>query len=72
MNTAQFWLKAQREQSDWLEDVLAGLLINGVAQDDIEVLYFTHEPGRCVVRVCGVPKYEHRISFRSTDSRRSP
>jgi len=55
---AQPWLNARREQSDWLEDVLAGLLINGVAQDDIEILYFTQEPGRCVVRKSFPDKFD--------------
>lgn len=63
MNVAQAWQQAHREQSEWLEDVLAGLLINGVAQDDIEIHYFQTDPGRCVVVVRGKPKYEHRISF---------
>lgn len=71
MNPAQPWLDAHRAQTEWLEDVIAGLLINGVQQEEIEIHYFQSEPGRCVVVVRGSPKYEHRITFKSSDSRRS-
>jgi hypothetical protein len=41
--------------NNWLEDVMAGLLTNGVRIDEIKV---QHYPGRTVVTVRGVPKYE--------------
>lgn len=52
---------ALREQNEWLEDVLAGLLINGVAVDEIEIQQFNYDPLRVVVAVRGVPKYENTI-----------
>jgi hypothetical protein len=51
------------EQNAWLEDVLAGLLINGVARDEVEIRRFQDEPWRVVVAVRGVPKYEHVVKF---------
>lgn len=58
------YLEAAREQNDWLEDVLAGLLINGVPETDIEIRRFINDPLRIVVAVRGEPKYEHRIVWR--------
>lgn len=43
-------------RASWLEDVLAGLLINGVKKDEIEVQ--EHRGNRTVVLVRGEPKYE--------------
>jgi hypothetical protein len=45
--------------TDWLEDVLAGLLINGVRLGDIKI---KHYPGRTVITVHGIPKYEWKSS----------
>lgn len=53
--------EAQKEQAEWLEDVLAGLLCNGVQQNEIDVQYFLDDPGLTRVVVRGVQKYEHRI-----------
>ena len=58
---------ALSEQYAWLEDVLAGLLINGVTQDDIEVRRFQDDPLRVVVAVRGEPKYEHTIKVRFSE-----
>lgn len=51
------------EQAYWLEDVLAGLLVAGCSESDIEVRRFQDDPLRIVVAVRGVPKYEHKISL---------
>lgn len=53
--------EAQKEQAEWLEDVLAGLLCNGVQREEINVQYFISDPGLTRVTVRGVPKYEHRV-----------
>lgn len=55
--------RALREQNDWLEDVLAGLLTAGLTMDEIEVRTFQHDPLCVVVAVRGEAKYEHRITF---------
>lgn len=57
-------VEAQRAQDDWLEDVLAGLLAAGCTGDEIEVQRFQSDPGRVVVGVRGVQKYEHRITMK--------
>ena len=54
---------ALSEQANWLEDVLAGLLINDVSRLDIEIRYFQNDPFRIVVAVRGVVKYEHKIKI---------
>ena len=59
-------MEALAEQNAWLEDVLAGLLINGVAEDEIEVRRFQDNPLKVVVAVRGVPKYEHTIKISFT------
>jgi hypothetical protein len=58
--------EAMMEQNAWLEDVLAGLLINGVTKDEIEVRRFQDNPLKVVVAVRGVPKYEHTIKLTYT------
>lgn len=52
-------------RSEWLEDVIAGLIINGVREDEITVAdhnglapSFTQ---RTVVSVRGEPKYEWKL-----------
>jgi hypothetical protein len=45
-----------------LEDVLAGLLTNGVRLGDIKI---NHYPNRTVITVHGVEKYERKLSARS-------
>lgn len=52
--------KAASEKANWLDDVIGGLLINGVTKDEIAVMEF---PDRTVVQVRGVPRYEFRIKF---------
>lgn len=50
-----------RKRANALDDILAGLLINGVSRDDIEVQEY---PGsRIVVAVRGVPRYEITAKF---------
>ena len=55
-------LNAMKNQAEWLEDILAGLLINGVSKDEIEVRRFV-ENHDVQVWVRGKPKYEHRLSI---------
>jgi hypothetical protein len=43
------------EQKEWLEDILAGLLSNGVRHNEIHI---HRHPRRTVVTVRGVAKYE--------------
>jgi hypothetical protein len=56
-------MEAVRAQAEWLEEVLAGLLSAGVAQDDIEIRRFQSDPCRTVVAVKGEPKYENTVRF---------
>jgi hypothetical protein len=61
--------------TDWLEDVLAGLLVNGVRLGDIKI---KHYPDRTVITVHGAPKYEWKlgappqIEVRAPKPRRMP
>ncbi len=55
--------EAIRAEAAWLEDVLAGLLINGVHNDEIEVRRFQSDPLRVEVWVRGEAKYRHNIRF---------
>lgn len=57
MTREQYVRRMIDERANWLEDVLAGLLSNGVRMDEIEVCEFQGEL-RTQVRVRGVPKYE--------------
>ena len=47
------------EQREWLEDVLAGLLSNGVRHNEIRI---HRHPDRTVVTVRGIAKYELKLS----------
>lgn len=65
------WRELQKRCADdhaqWLEDILAGLLINGVAKEAIEVQH--HDGGlRTVVLVNGVQKYERILTYTSMGS----
>jgi len=42
-------------RANWMEDCIAGLMINGVSKDRIEI---QHRPSKTVIAVDGVPKYE--------------
>lgn len=53
------------EQTEWLEDIAAGLLSNGVTPGEVEVQY--HPDLRIVVVVRGAPLYEWRPG-RATES----
>lgn len=46
------------ELNEWMEDILAGLLVCGVKRDEIVVQH--HPRNRTVILVCGVQKYEWR------------
>lgn len=48
------------KKANELEDILAGLMINGVRRDEIEV---QEHPDRTVVVVRGQPRYEVKVSF---------
>lgn len=52
---------ATRARMDWLEDVVAGLLANGVRIDEIDVQ--EHPGNRTVVIVRGTPRYEWSVKF---------
>lgn len=54
---ADYVRRIEVDRANWLEDVLAGLLVAGVRQDEIEIQV---HPADCktVVAVRGVPKYE--------------
>jgi hypothetical protein len=58
--------RVREEQSDWLEDVLAGLLSNGVRHNEIRIHRY---PNRTVVTVRGVAKYELKLG---TSGKKSP
>jgi hypothetical protein len=55
--------------TNWLEDVLAGLLVNGVRLGDIKIKHF---PDRTVITVHGVPKYEWKLSAPPRKETRAP
>jgi len=52
--------RVREEQSDWLEDVLAGLLSNGVRHNEIRIQRYTN---RTIVTVRGVAKYELKLGI---------
>jgi len=58
--------RVREEQSDWLEDVLAGLLSNGVRHNEIRIHRY---PNRTIVTVRGVAKYELKLG---TSGEKSP
>jgi hypothetical protein len=47
--------KAIQDRHDWIEDVVAGLLINGVKKDEIRIVHYQD----CTIKVFvrGVQKY---------------
>lgn len=49
-------------EANWLEDVLAGLLINGVAREDIEIRRYTGKLDTSVL-VKGVERYRHVVNL---------
>ena len=55
--------------NNWLEDVLAGLLTNGVRLGEFKI---KHYPDRTVVTVRGVPRYEWKPSARPRKEARPP
>lgn len=54
--------EASKAEAAWLEDVLAGLMVAGVSQDEIEIRRYAH---RLLVEVAvrGEVKYRHEIKF---------
>jgi hypothetical protein len=50
--------RVREEQSDWLEDILAGLLSNGLRHNEIQI---HRHRDRTVVTVRGVAKYELKV-----------
>lgn len=58
--------EAMARKAEWLEDVIAGLMINGIDRADIEISECQDFRGTTfdtIVRVRGVPKYHHTISY---------
>jgi hypothetical protein len=49
-----------RKEANEIEDILAGLMINGVRQDEIEI---QRHPDKTVIVVRGVPRYELTTTF---------
>lgn len=56
---AAYVKRMQIARADWLEDVLAGLLSNGVDVNEIHV--GVHPFSRTVISVRGTPRYEWTI-----------
>jgi hypothetical protein len=50
-------------QNNWLEDVLAGLLINGVSKDRIKIERQSFSPNSIKVYVDGIMKYSFQHIF---------
>lgn len=48
-----------RDRAEWLEDILAGLLINGVRRDEVEVHHYPDGLTSVVVR--GERRYSYQI-----------
>lgn len=55
---------ADRARAEWLEDVLAGLVMAGVSKNDIEVQ--EHPGGVTRVAVRGLVKYQFEHLIRTT------
>lgn len=53
------------KKANELDDIIAGLLINGVARDEIEV---RECPDKTLVCVRGVPRYELKVRFSVKDA----
>lgn len=51
-------------QANWLEDVLAGLLINGVTANEVEIREVQSNPSRMEVWVRGKLKYGYRTIWK--------
>lgn len=64
MSVREIAREVTKRRAEWLEDVLAGLLSNGVAKDEIAV---EEHPDKCVVRVRGEARYERRLRFGEAD-----
>lgn len=52
--------EAAGEKANWLDDVIAGLMINGVTKGEIEV---RECPEATRIAVRGVERYEFKIKF---------
>lgn len=50
----------QAAKYNWLEDILAGLLINGVSMREVVICEYDR---RTIVEVRGVPRYEFIVTF---------
>lgn len=51
------------ERSEWLEDVIAGLMCAGVKKDEIEIDVTDAPEFRTTVRVRGEVKYEYPLGL---------
>jgi hypothetical protein len=54
---------AAEDHANWLDDVIAGLLINGVTKERIRVCQFRGQPNYWEVWIDGVPKYSYQMEF---------
>ena len=59
---AKLAVEIASEKANWLDDVIGGLLINGVMANEIDV---QEHPSKTVVAVRGVPRYswEHKLTI---------
>lgn len=66
--------RALAEHNNWLEDVLAGLLINGIAKENISIRYQKTPRGSAITIACvnGVPKYSWDLWYTIAPSSPSP
>lgn len=54
--------KLNEDYANWLDDIVAGLLINGVLPHEIEVVEY-RAAGKTCIRVRGVERYEWKAVF---------
>ncbi len=60
MTREEYISEAMRAEADWLEDILAGLLINGIHKEEIEICRYQNDPLHITVKVKGTVKYQYR------------
>lgn len=56
--------QALNHRHEWAEDIVAGLLCNGVRRDEIKIITYV-QSNTMQISVRGVVRYEHRIIYSS-------
>jgi hypothetical protein len=56
---------ATMKRANEIEDIVAGLMINGVTKDEIEI---QEHPDKTIIVVRGVPRYEVTAKFSVRDA----